>query len=139
MASSEGNVCLVNAEDNSQGISDENSNMNSKPDSDLCNGDSIDIKDTKQMKPEQKICEDSAPECSNNANMGDTISNKETTKLDGDKKCEAQITDDTTVQNNYSHGQVNCSFESDSDDGFCVLRRSRSDELLELKHHFQVK
>ena len=146
MASTEDHSCLANAENISQDSRNENYNLNSKPDSDLCNGDSTDLNDNKMMKTEQKLCEDSASERSNNANMGDTLSNKETTKQhDGDEKCEPQTNGDPaggeneTVQNNYPYGQVNYSFESDSDDGFCVLRRSRSDELLELKHHFQVK
>ena len=145
MASSEGNNCLVNAEDISNGSCDENSNMNSKPDSDLSNGDGVDITENKLLKTEQNLCEDSGSERSNNANMGDMLSNNETKQLDADKKCEPQTIGDPaageneTVQNNYPYGQVNYSFESDSDDGFCVLRRSRSDELLELKHHFQVK
>lgn len=157
MASTMCDIKLTKAEDISQYSCTQNNNLNSAPDLEQSVTSDTEVTNNKLTNMDPKIIADSAADSPNNVNMAqpfvrsqpdgndqtelaqndDKRSNEGQTALDqtdGSNKAE-----DPPVQTNCLSEKVNYSFECDSDEDFCVLRRSRSDELLELKHHFQVK
>lgn len=151
MASTDDNIdLLTNAEDISQEGPTENFNLNSRPNLEeysVGDGDGDgDAQVDKTAEMDQREEDNSESQRSNNSSMGDISNKKATVKIASDQeKCEPRMNGHVEApeaeidSNNYdTFGQVNYSFHSDSEEDFCVLRRARSDELLELKHHFQV-
>ena len=158
MASTMCDIKITKAEDISQYSCTQNNNLNSAPDLEQSVTSDTEVTNNKLTNMDPKINADSAADSSNNVNNmaqpfmrsqpdgndeSEQAQNDDRSSIEGqtvqDQTDGSNKAEDPTVQTNCLSGKVNYSFESDSDEDFCVLRRSRSDELLELKHHFQVK
>ena len=149
MASTMAQVKFPNAEDISQNSCTQNDNLDSNTELEFGNGSDRDVKDGNLTHMEQRQPGGSQTEQSNNANKANTavpVTVNNSSEDEGNKPQQNEpqgdgvISSAEFIQNTQQciPEKVNYCFESDSDDDFCVLRRSRSDELLELKHHFQV-
>ena len=147
MASTMPQVNFPNAEDISQKSFTQTNTLDAA--GDMQYGDSCDtVKKEDKIPKDQGTQSNSPTEQSNNAseiNMAEPVNvNKSDTGENKPKQNELQEaneklnTEPVQRTEEFISDQVNYCFESDSDEDFCVLRRSRSDELLELKHHFQV-